>query len=236
MKTKKKNTTWRNIVDAYIRVERFRMNPNNIDILRHTKAFQLGLILFSMFLIVSCSGTKKLEKSNVKTDVKTEVGVKKQSDENQNLQVTSGSEQVQNKTTDSSESKTTNKTTKVTDFDTSKPADPVTGKPPVLRETVTDENEITNKNDKTEENLNAKLNMQTNYNRQLTQKVDSQAKVISKLQSKTEVKTTPVSNWWKWLLVGIVVCASLVFLIIHFKWYEFIWNLIKKIFSLIKGG
>lgn len=163
-------------------------------------------ILFILLVFIcSCSGTKKLEKSNVSSTVKTDTEVSKKLDEKQTGSVSDQSLKTSDKKTDSSEKKNKTIETKTTDYDPTKPIVPGTNKPPVIRETTKIVKESNEKDIQIQEGLTEKLNLQVGYTRELQSKVDSLQKVNSTLTSKSESKETPVSNWWKWLISGIVI-------------------------------
>lgn len=232
MRTIKKNTLWRNFLACMVRYERFRSNPKNIDLIIHEtqRYWQLGFVMVAILLMVSCASTTKIEKSKLDSSIASNTNVTKKTDETQAGSITDKSEKAQDKKTESSENTAKVKETKITDYDPSKPIVPGTGKPPVVKETVTTEKEETQKSDKTEESLRQKLNLQVDYNKKLKQTVDSQSNVITKLKAKTETKVTTVSNWWKWLLTGMGIGALIIGLIMHFRWYEWFLNFIKKVF------
>jgi len=179
-------------------------------------------ILFILLVFIcSCSGTKKLEKSNVSSTVKTDTEVSKKLDEKQTGSVSDQSLKTSDKKTDSSEKKNKTIETQTTDYDPTKPIVPGTNKPPVIKETIRIVKESNEKDIQIQEGLTEKLNLQISYTRGLQLKVDSLQKVNSSLQSKSESKQVPVSNWWKWILVGICIPVSIWF-IIRFKWYNFL--------------
>jgi len=179
-------------------------------------------ILFILLIFIcSCSGTKKLEKSNVSSTVKTDTEVSKKLDEKQTGSVSDQSLKTSDKKTDSSEKKNKTIETQTTDYDPTKPIVPGTNKPPVIKETIRIVKESNEKDIQIQEGLTEKLNLQISYTRGLQLKVDSLQKVNSSLQSKSESKQVPVSNWWKWILVGICIPVSIWF-IIRFKWYNFL--------------
>jgi len=183
-----------------------------------------NIVILLAILMAGCSSTKKVEKSNVDSSIASDTNMNKKTEETQTGSITDTSVKTQDKNT----SKV--KETKVTDYDPTKPIVPGTGKPPVVKETITTEKE------ETQEILTQKLNLQIDYTRQLKQTIDSQNSIITKLKAKTETEVTTVIPWWKWILAGIVVGAVLTFLIYHFEWYVWFLNLIKKILVWIGKG
>ena len=137
--------------------------------------------------------------------MKTDTEVSKKLDEKQTGSVSDQSLKTSDKKTDSSEKKNKTIETKTTDYDPTKPIVPGTNKPPVIRETTKIVKESNEKDIQIQEGLTEKLNLQVGYTRELQSKVDSLQKVNSTLTSKSESKETPVSNWWKWLISGIVI-------------------------------
>jgi hypothetical protein len=171
------------------------------------------LIFILLIFICSCSGTKKLEKSNLSSNLKSDTEVSKKVDEKQTGSIYDQSVTTLDKKTDLSEKKNKTVETKTTDYDGSKPIVPGTGKPPVVKETIRIVKESNEKDIQIQEGLTEKLNLQIGYTRELQLKVDSLQKVNSTLTSKTESKEIPVSNWWKWFVGGIVIGLVVMFFI-----------------------
>ena len=118
-------------------------------------------LLFILFIFIcSCSGTKKLEKSTLSSNLKVDTEVSKKLDEKQTDSVNDQSVKTLDKKTDLSENKQKVTETKTTKFDGSKPIVPGTGKPPVIEETTTTETESNQKDIKIQETLTDKLNLQ----------------------------------------------------------------------------
>jgi len=163
------------------------------------------ILFILVILFCSCSGTKKLEKSNFKSTVDSVTTVTKSSDEKQTGSTTDQSVKSSEKKTDSSENKQKVTETKTTKFDGSKPIVPGTGKPPVIEETTKTETESNQKDIKIQETLTDKLNLQKSYTRELQTKLDSMMKVNSSLSNKTETKEVPVMSWWKFIIIGIII-------------------------------
>ena len=156
-----------------------------------------------VILFCSCSGTKKLEKSNFKSTVDSVTTVAKSSDEKQTGSASDQSVKVLDKKTDSSEKKNKTIETHTTDYDPSKPIVPGTNKPPVIKETIRYIKESNEKDVQIQETLTDKLNLQISYTRELQTKLDSVMRVNSTLNSKTSLSEKTVSNWWRWMLFGI---------------------------------
>jgi len=183
-----------------------------------------------VILFCSCSGTKKLEKSNFKSTVDSVTTVAKSSDEKQTGTMSDQSVKTSDNKIESSENKQKVTETKTTKFDGSKPIIPGTGKPPIIEETVKTETESNQKNIKIQEGLTEKLNLQKSYTRELQTKLDSLMKVNSSLISKTESKEIPVMSWWKLIIIGIVIGLIGMFFIQKIP-FVVIWGKIKAFFT-----
>jgi len=227
----KKRTFYRNLLAMAIRNDRWWSNPKHYDKIvsylqyRNRIAFICLLILFC-----SCSGTKKLEKTNLSSNLKTDTEVSKKLDEKQTGSLSDQSVKTSDKKTDSSENKQKVTETKTTKFDGSKPIIPGTGKPPIIEETVKTETESNQKNIKIQEGLTEKLNLQKSYTRELQTKLDSLMKVNSSLISKTESKEIPVMSWWKLIIIGIVIGLIGMFFIMKIP-FVIIFSKIKSFFT-----
>lgn len=203
------------------------------NIVKHLKiVYAIYIALLAVLSFTGCSSTKKLEKTKIDSSVASNTNVTKKTDEAQSGSITDKTEKSQDKKSEWTENTAKVKETMVTDYDPTKPIVPGTGKPPVLKVTVTTEKEDTQKYNKTTETLTNKLNLQIDYTRQLKQTVDSQNSIISKLKAKAETKVTTAVTCWKWLLVGLLLGAGITVLIYQFKWYEPILKLIKRIFHI----
>ena len=227
----KKRTFYRNLLAMAIRNDRWWSNPKHYDKIvsylqyRNRIAFICLLILFC-----SCSGTKKLEKTNLSSNLKTDTEVSKKLDEKQTGSVTDQSVKTSDKKTDLSEKKQKVTETKITDYDPSKPIVPGTNKPPVLKETVKTETEINKKDLQIQETLTDKLNLQKSYTRELQTKLDSIMKVNASLISKNESKEVPVMSWWKFIIIGIVIGLIGMFFIMKIP-FVIIFSKIKSFFT-----
>jgi len=188
------------------------------------------LLFIILIFLISCSGTKKLEKSNLSSNVTSGTEVSKKLDEKQTGSVTGNSLKTADKKTDSSEKKNKTIETKTTDFDSSKPIVPGTGKPPVLKETTKIVKESNQKDIQIQEGLTEKLNIQLDYTRTLQLKLDSMKKENTSLKSESELKETTISNWWKWLLGGVGIGFILLFLIKQIP-FVVIFSKIKAFFT-----
>jgi len=171
------------------------------------------IVLIVPLFLTNCTTTKKLEKSSLNSTVATDLNVTKTTDDKQAGSATDQSVKIADKKTDSSETKNKTIETHTTDFDSSKPIVPGTNKPPVIKETIRYIRESNQKDVQIQETLTDRLNLQISYTRGLQQKVDSLLKENSSLSSKTETKETPVTNWWKWLLVGVIIGLIAMFFI-----------------------
>ena len=115
-------------------------------------------------------------------------------------------------------------------YDTSKPIDPKTGTPPIASYLTitnkTDNSKETNQGEASQTKSVQNTDIETEYKLELQQRIDSLLKVNADLRSVTESKETPVNNWWKWLLIGIVI-PVLAWFIVKFNWHTklFVWLL-----------
>jgi len=230
MKTKKR-IFFRNLLALAIRNDRWWSNPRNYDKIVAFLQYQ-NRIAFICILILfcSCSGTKKLEKSNLSSNLKTDNEVSKKLDEKQTGSVSDQSVKTADKKTDLSEKKNKTIETHTTDYDPSKPIVPGTNKPPVVKETIRIVKESNEKDIQIQEGLTEKLNLQIGYTMELQTKLDSVMRVNSTLNSKTSLSETTVSNWWKWLIGGVGIGMIGLWLIGKIP-FVVIWGKIKAWFK-----
>jgi len=184
------------------------------------------IVFFLVVFIVFVSGCRTLQPttpvaktgiSDVKSDIKTNTEVDKKSDINENMKLKSDSTIESNKKTESKEVKNKTKETTVTDFDTNKPINQNTGKPPVLRETKTTEREITESDLKILESSIAELKVQIANNKELVQTTDSQRNEITRLKSEIQTKEIYGLKWWQKALMICGVIFLVLFLIAVYR-------------------
>jgi len=167
------------------------------------------IIVLVILVFTGCAGSKKVEKSKLDTSIASNTDVNKKTDETSSVKTEASGETATSKSTQSTENKSKESETKNTKYDTSKPIVPGTGKPPVAEETVNTTTEISNKDMKIIEDLTSKFNLQVEENKHLKQAYDSLLNTKLSQKANTESKETPVSNWWKWMLSGVVITIVL---------------------------
>lgn len=186
------------------------------------------LFLFlSLLLLISCN-TQKRVTENVTQKQQTEAEVKKESTVNESL-TTAQNTAVK---TDSSGVKTSTiqevnnqeMETKTTVFDTSKPVDPKTGRPPVASESTTTTKSVSTKNAATNEKSGLKksedASSETDWNKKIKEAVDSAMKANEKVIANTEIVETQTGwPWWLWVLIGAGV-TILSYFAIKYKWWK----------------
>lgn len=125
-----------------LRSYRWRMNIKNIEamITLEQQLWKLGFVCFITCFIISCAPVKKLVKTDIKQLVETVTNVQKNTEAVTDTKVTDKTEKVTDKTIEQIEKEWNDLEIRITAYDTNKPIDSVTHKPPVISETV-----ITNK-------------------------------------------------------------------------------------------
>jgi len=153
------------------------------------------LYLLIAVLIFSCAPKKVIQQS--KTEVKTET--------DNNIKDSDKSQIDTKKTTTNTEKKTGKTTTTTTNYDTSKPKDPETGKPPISSESVTTNEEEENNTSATVIDSSAKVNT-THEDKS---KANGQAKADTTVK---EIPKTPAIAYWFYIGIFVAVCIGLLFL------------------------
>lgn len=168
------------------------------------------LIIALVSLLYSCNlfrnTTTEISK---KKDIKTETEVSKKAEEKTELKKDSSAntdtkiehyatkKQIDKMIAEWSENYTV--------YDTSKPVDKTTGKPPIQSERI-----INYKSDK-QTNKTIKENSTVDNKQEINLKVDSSIQKKSKKESlvktsdKSETETSTSIPWWKWLVVGMII-------------------------------
>lgn len=173
---------------------------------------KIKIILVILILCLSgCSGVKKTTKSELKADVKTNIEVKKTTDENQSLTTSVNSdkktEATIKKNTSAEENETEETTIHTINYDSKTPIDSVTRKPAISQEII--QKTLKGKNAKAVEStelLYSQAEVQSLFSvyfKISKNESDSVNKVISTLKSEVREQTKKASNWWVWLIVGI---------------------------------
>jgi DNA polymerase III gamma/tau subunit len=163
-------------------------------------------ILVMACTLHSCCLFKRAAEPDHKTNIKSDTEVSTDTDETQNTdsidstQVSTKS--VSDQTFDQLEQYNASWSTSVVSYDTSKPIDINTGKPPILSESTTTYNADSHKENKTVDKSKTDIvdksvkKSNTTTNTKVKSKIS--IKVVDK--SSTSTQSTP---WWKWMLGGI---------------------------------
>ena len=178
---------------------------------------KLPLIIL-IFALNSCNLVKRTAETTSKSEHKEETVVSKTIDESKDQKKDS---------TANTETKTHTYATKeqiakmvaewsenVVTYDTSKPVDKITGKPPVLSEkTICYKSDIqTNEDTKVNSVVakNEKVNLQVETKDETKTKLDSTHKSSNKENSTSKTIVGTSVPWWKWLLCGIALSAVVI--------------------------
>jgi len=236
MKTRKR-TFIKTVLLSLVRYERWKRNPKNIERIILQEQWKHGLwftwSIALLFLVSSCAPAKKIEKSSLKVDVKTETQVTKTAEEKTDLTTSVNTEKKADESIKKTVSADENEQTTIhtINYDPKSEVVPGTDRPKVISETI----QQTTKGKKAVESTetlyssNEVTQLFSTYFKTYNSKVDSFAKANTSLKSEISTKTTQASNWWKWFLGGIGI-AALLWLIIYFRLWHFLsftW-LIKK--------
>ena len=222
---KRKRTLVKTIFLSLIRFERWKMNPKNIDKMiyleQYTHIIGYTWIVVLMLTVSSCSPVKKIEKSNLKVDVKTETQVTKTTEEKKDLTTSVNNEKKTDESTKKTASVDENETEETTIHTVN--YDPQTKS--IASETTT--KTVKGKAKKAVESTeilysaNEVTSLFSHYLKSYDSKIDSLNKVNTSLKSEISVTTEQAGNWWKWFLAGIGM-AALSWLIIQFKLFRFL--------------
>jgi uncharacterized protein YcfL len=200
------------------------------------------IILFlALIILAGCSGTKKITTSDLKSNIDTKTEVSK------NTEVKESGKTVDKSTAvvDSSAQKYLAQIEKLTaqyearlrTYDTSKPINPKTGTPPIASDLTitnkTDNSKETNQGETSQIKKAQNTDVEIDYKLELQQRIDSLQKVNANLKSNTESKEVPVSYWWFWILIGILI-PVLVWFIVKFDWHAKLFVWILNLFRLKK--
>ena len=170
-------------------------------------------ILLITSLLWSCGLFKQSSTSTTKSDVKTEVEQAVDKSENKTVNTIKNTDIDINTATYATKEQIDRMIAEwsvdYTVYDTSKPIDSITGKPPVLSErnikyksdnqAVNSSINTTNATDKSKENTNTAISKQSNT------KSHTNIKQVAKTDNRnTEGSSVP---WWRWLLGGVGLSA-----------------------------
>lgn len=191
------------------------------------------LTLVVLFIFVACSETKKVTTKET-LQVKTDTEVSKTSDEKTNLTTFVNSEKKAEesvkKNVASDENETEETVIHTILYESKSKVDSITNRPVIASETI--QKTTKGKNKKVEESTEMLYSatevtaLFSKYLYSYTDKIDSLSKVNAMLSSATETKETPVNNWWKWLLVGVII-PVIIWFGIKMDWHSkaFVWLL-----------
>lgn len=172
-----------------------------------------NILLAILIIFLGCSGTKKITKSELNADVKTNTEVKKTVDENASLTNSVNAEkktdQSVKKNTSAEENETEETVIYTINYDSKSKVDSVTRKPAISQEII--QKTVKGKNAKAVEStelLYSQAEVQSLFSvyfKMSKNESDSVNKVISTLKSEVREQTKKASNWWVWLLAGMCV-------------------------------
>lgn len=177
------------------------------------------IALLIAFVFFACAGVKKTEKIAVKESVKAQTELSKKVDKVQNLKVISQTEVANNKSIEEIEKLSENLETRLITYDTDKPVDVSTGKPPVKSERITTYVKSSQKDNKITDKSIDKINLKIDAKTVLKSKVDSNSNTNNKVVSKTETTEKPVNEPLKWILIVLFLSGigGLIWLLKKFK-------------------
>lgn len=213
MKTKKRTfitRLFRSYIAGMIKYDRLIHRPENHYLLLHEmqRLYRFGFVMFAFIIIMAgCAPAKKALKTDVTQKLQSETEVSK------NTEVTEKVTAVDKSTlkTDSSGVKSLELIEKMTQdfeaklrfYDTDKPADPVTGKPPLASELEIKNKVTADKKTSGSESSAVKTdkrnNVQTDWNSVINSRIDSAMKSNSKTISNTDVSDTS-THWAAWTI------------------------------------
>jgi cobalamin biosynthesis Mg chelatase CobN len=180
--------------------------------------YGLTLLLLVSVSLTGCGTTKIVDSS------KTELHDRSQIDLVQTHEVQENTVTNTTKHLDENEVKTVE--TVITEYDTGKPVDTATGKPPVLRETTM--RETTGVTKQGQEQTETHSNSSEAYKTVDKTKKDIEATTVTKHE---ETPKTPAIAYVWYILITLIILAALVFVSIYFKWLPKIWKIFKTIIS-----
>ena len=158
------------------------------------------LYLLVIILFFACTTKKSVQKSN--TEQNTE--------QSNDISDTRASQLESKKKVIDQSKANTKLVVKTTNYDTSKPIDPATGKPPVSSETTTTQEEFTNNDVNTEVNTNKK--------EEAAHKDKSKANAQSKEETKVADKSRPTN--WKFYIYAFIFIALIVGTLIARRYFS----------------
>ena len=184
------------------------------------------LAILVLFIFVACAGTKKVTQSKESIQVKTNTEVSKVSEEKADLTTFVNTEKKadesvkKNITSAENENEETVIHTVLYDPKSKVMVSETTQK------TTKGKNKKAVESTETLYSATEVTALFSKYLHSYTNKIDSLSKVNVSLESELTTKTTPVNNWWKWLLIGIII-PIVIWFIIKMNWHTkaFVWLL-----------
>lgn len=187
------------------------------------------IILFIISLLVCCSGTRKLTSTS---SASAQLEAKAETHENATLNDKSATQRDSTGSRTQSNADTTQSdvSIKITDYDTNRPVDPTTGKPPVLRETEINSRQSSRHRSETNQQSNVsdknKKDVKSASNKSAKSDLKSKSKETTKL---VEVTKTGV-RWWVWVLI-VLALGSIIYLAFRFSWFGKVIRFSQRIFK-----
>ena len=175
------------------------------------------LFLIGICLLASCSTHRKLTSSSTSS---TKLEQKSETQENATLTDNSATKRDSTGSRTQSQSDTTRSNTsiKITEYDTSKPTNPATGRPPVLRETEINHNSSSGHNSSLEQHSSVSDQKQNDVKAASNKSGKSAVKASGKEARKTvEVKDSRFP-WWIVILTTTVL-GSIFYAAVRFSWW-----------------
>lgn len=224
---KKKNTFWRDFLAFYLHYQRWKSDIRNIETVIRFDTMQRQingfLFIFLAVIFASCSSVRKTEKNAVSATKTSDTRVLQSNEINSSLGLSS-------KGTVSSMGVAENNLTQTVDesgdyqatltvYDTSKPVDSLTGKPPVQSELVIKKSDkrkkVTKNAARTANSTKQQSDININKKIEARNKTDSKAHTATKEKETTESTETTLPN--KSLILFAVFGVGVLFLIIRFR-------------------
>lgn len=228
MKTKKRTfitRLFRSYIAGMIKYDRLIHRTENHYLLLHEmhRLYKFGFLMFA-FIIMGCAPAKNALKTDVTQKLQSETQVSK------NTEVTEKGSAVDKSTlkTDSSGVKALELIEKMTQdfearlkiYDTDKPTDPVTGRPPLaseleIKNKVTDDKK-TSGSESSVVKTDKQNNIQTEWSKVINNRIDSAMKANSKTIANTEATDTS-TPWAAWAISVLLLVILVLSLFVRYK-------------------
>jgi hypothetical protein len=185
------------------------------------------IVFLSLLLLVSCN-TQKRVTENVTQKQQTEAEVKKALAVKESLTTANTAETKVDssgmKALELIEKLTQDYESRLKTYDTTKPIDPQTGRPPLASELEIKNKTIADKkqtgSEQSDLKKTAKAENQTDWNKVINSRIDSAMKANEKIISNTEVVENKTGwPWWLWMIIGAGLLAVGYFTI-KYKWWK----------------